>query len=616
VYLKVSDQKGGETDWFEIPLWGWARDTVFVGPEPGDAATIDAAVAAATDGDVVVLRASGSPFQGSGNRDVSLRSKRIAVRGEVDTVTIDLEHSGRAFVCDGYETQWTVIEDLTIKNGRDVQVGRGGALFCSRYARPVIRGVTFIDCEASDPTLGTGEGGAVYADEQSQPTLDACRFVNCQAVNGGAVYGKSEFVGNGSILREVTDGRGGLTMRGCVFEVNGATNGNGGAVYYEEEGPYNAFVRRRNSDFALVSSVFVGNNAAGYGGSVYTHGLRKYATIAGNTFVTNLGVGDGGHSWFFDDPVDTTHIASCIFWPDTSLITPGPYNAQLATWDLADSSMVSVRNSRIADWWDMSNGNISSDPGFVLAPENQQWNLNLGPYSPCIDSGVLRTSLLTTDAIGASRFDDASVENTGAGLVDFCDMGALERTTDSGTIVSVGHDHAKEARSVTVDAATYFECGTQLLHVGRFVAGNTTTKFRTFFDFDTSAIPDSAVIDRVRFAGRVYDGTGYALEIREKPDSKAQSHTGGGSGPTSPCGQLFASVSGSTLYLTTSDWSVAPGDTVVVDLGSVAAADLQDLLTADWFTVGAKFANEGSGFEDTMEFYNSGNALYVTYTVP
>jgi hypothetical protein len=29
-----------------------------------------------------------------------------------------------------------------------------------------------------------------------------------------------------------------------------------------------------------------------------------------------------------------------------------------------------------------------------------------------------------------------------------------------------------------------------------------------------------------------------------------------------------------------------------------------------------KFAQEGAGFEETMEFYNSGNALYVTYTVP
>jgi hypothetical protein len=59
VYLKVSDQNGGETDWVEIPLWGWARDTVYVGGEPGDAATIDAALGAAEDGEVVVLRASG-----------------------------------------------------------------------------------------------------------------------------------------------------------------------------------------------------------------------------------------------------------------------------------------------------------------------------------------------------------------------------------------------------------------------------------------------------------------------------------------------------------------------------------------------------------------------------
>jgi hypothetical protein len=60
---------------------------------------------------------------------------------------------------------------------------------------------------------------------------------------------------------------------------------------------------------------------------------------------------------------------------------------------------------------------------------------------------------------------------------------------------------------------------------------------------------------------------------------------------------------------------VGQGDTVTVDLGNDAAGALEELLGDDWFTIAVRFAQEGAGFEDTMELFDSGHTLYVTYTL-
>ena len=91
------------------------------GPYP----TIQAAIDAATTGDVVELE--DGVFSGAGNRDVSFAGKAITVRshsGDPAACIIDCGGRGdtlgphRAFAFRSRETQWAVLSDLTMRNGR------------------------------------------------------------------------------------------------------------------------------------------------------------------------------------------------------------------------------------------------------------------------------------------------------------------------------------------------------------------------------------------------------------------------------------------------------------------------------------------------------------------
>ena len=55
-----------------------------------------------------------------------------------------------------------------------------------------------------------------------------------------------------------------------------------------------------------------------------------------------------------------------------------------------------------------------------------QLDLSLSAGSACIDAAD-GDAAPATDIVGVSRIDDPDVTNTGAGSVDYADMGAAER---------------------------------------------------------------------------------------------------------------------------------------------------------------------------------------------
>lgn len=88
---------------------------------PGEYATIQAAVDASADGDVIIL--ADGIYTGPGNASVDLLGKAITVRSESgpEACIIDAEQQPGGFRLVSGETRETVIAGLTIRN---VHVGR------------------------------------------------------------------------------------------------------------------------------------------------------------------------------------------------------------------------------------------------------------------------------------------------------------------------------------------------------------------------------------------------------------------------------------------------------------------------------------------------------------
>ncbi len=211
----------------------------------GDYATIQAAINAAVDGDVIEL-ANGT-FRGRGNRGITYRRKSITVRsasGDPTSCIIDCEgspsepHQGFSFWYEGSAAE--VLQGVTVTHGYDDLNGGGGAVCAASV-------VSFVDCIFADNTNGDGQyggglGGGVMCAGCS-PSFVNCRFErNTSAASGGGfmlLYGGSPrfdrctFVGNvspyggGCCVGGATEGELSAEFTDCVFTGNSADVGGG-----------------------------------------------------------------------------------------------------------------------------------------------------------------------------------------------------------------------------------------------------------------------------------------------------------------------------------------------------------------------------------------------------
>lgn len=132
----------------------------------GDFPTLQAAIDALDDGDVILL--ADGVYRGAGNRDVDLRGKALRLqpqRGPAGQCVIDCEGSPgdphRAFVSHAGEGSATQIEGLVIVGG---YADRGGAILCEN-ASPTLLRCTLVANAASNA------GAGVYCASGAQPTL-------------------------------------------------------------------------------------------------------------------------------------------------------------------------------------------------------------------------------------------------------------------------------------------------------------------------------------------------------------------------------------------------------------------------------------------------------------
>ena len=204
-----------------LPLMSSAS-TYLVRPDgSGDFSTIQTAVSAAVDGDVIEL--ADGVFSGPGNRNVGYEGKAITVRSESrdpSLCIIDCENPtgmSRAFLFVAGEGPLSVLEGVTIRNGAGCDVSSmcwGGAILCMNTA-PTIIGCVFRN-NANDDIEGFSSGGAIFSASESGvgATVIDCVFEDNRSNSGGALCGVFALV------------------RGCTFLRNRAIGQSGGAAYF------------------------------------------------------------------------------------------------------------------------------------------------------------------------------------------------------------------------------------------------------------------------------------------------------------------------------------------------------------------------------------------------
>jgi len=188
-------------------------ETYVVRPDgTGDFPTIQAAVDAVVDGDVIEL--GSGVFTGTGNRDVSYRGKAITIRSQsgAESCTIDCgggpgPNNHRAFAFEKGEGAGSVLDAVTITNGYQMY---GGGVWCNG-ASPLICNCVFVGNVAAS----WGNGGALISWGGPHPTVIGCQFIdNAAGYAGGAVCACE----SGDAI---------MVLAECTFAGNRATHGAG-----------------------------------------------------------------------------------------------------------------------------------------------------------------------------------------------------------------------------------------------------------------------------------------------------------------------------------------------------------------------------------------------------
>jgi len=262
---------------------------------PGTYTTIQAAINAAEDGDVVVVAAG--TYTDDGNRDLKFNGKAITVRAESgpDVTTIDCKGIStakpyRAFIFNDSEDSNSVVEGFTIIRGLASEAdahlkGWGGAVYCEtsspKFINCVFHGNTAsfggaIACKTASPIFDSctfisnhakyeqGDGGAITSEGGAGPKFRSCEFTNNDAIGRGGVINFSGASANFS---------------NCTFETNRATSF-GGVAFCNTSSP------------VFADCIFYKNSGQS-GGAVYATS-QSNPTIERCSMVQNSANEDGG----------------------------------------------------------------------------------------------------------------------------------------------------------------------------------------------------------------------------------------------------------------------------------------------------------------------------------
>ncbi len=186
---------------------------------PGQYPTIQAGINAAVNGDTVIV--DDGTYIGSGNKEINFRGKAITVRSQngPELCIIDCQNTGRGFTFSTGETEDSILDGITIRNGNKLFWSGGG--ISVEYSSP-----TILNCILENNTALFGGGMSCV---QSSPYIS-----NCQFLNNSADINDPELGADGGGI-DIFDGSHPEIIN-CLFYGNYAKSFGGGincAIYFE-----------------------------------------------------------------------------------------------------------------------------------------------------------------------------------------------------------------------------------------------------------------------------------------------------------------------------------------------------------------------------------------------
>jgi len=296
-----------------VGLTAQARPAGFIVVNPGD--SIQAAIASANDGDVIVIHAGTYTESFTLNKPVSLLGDDRA------TTIVGAASAQRVMTITGAAISNTVvISGLTFTHGNIS--GNGGGILIDGNARPVLENLIIAGNQASV------SGGGIYADVGSPLILINVNVISNTAagpsgtaIGGGGVWGTDVTVDGGRFENNASvNSRGGglyadktLTLAGTQFISNSASFSGGGAHVMSTTVVLNGwFEHNRSNDgggggglragqLLMMNTVFISNAAintsTGGGGALVVNSSGASsgaAVIVGGQFVDNVTNNRGG----------------------------------------------------------------------------------------------------------------------------------------------------------------------------------------------------------------------------------------------------------------------------------------------------------------------------------
>ncbi len=439
VTLRVTDTDsatGTETRMIHIST------TIYV---PDDYPTIQAAIDASFDGDVIVVRS------GTYVENIDFLGKAVVLMSEEgpNVTTIDGNQAGSVVLFISGEGENTVLDGFTITNGTGTLYDEkyyGGGIFCLDSSPTIINNKILdnyvigrgagIGCRNSTPTISNNEirnndggmflrGGGIYCENSSHATITnntirsnsanygggiACRNNSSPLISGNTISANYAGSGGGvycensspTITDNFISGNQGEVEGGGIFSNYTSTS-------TSPQITNNQFINNRSilgggirifgggSSLPFVANNFITNNNAEEGGGIYYS--YNFVTVVGNVISRNTAsgaTGNGGGIYCFRAPADIINNTISDNSASNSggsiyLNSASPTITNTISWGnsaitgpeiyASGGSSPNITYCDIQGGW-TGEGNIDINPLFA-DPEYQ-----LQSYSPCIDSGV------------------------------------------------------------------------------------------------------------------------------------------------------------------------------------------------------------------------------------
>jgi len=255
-------------------------ETIYV---PDDYVTIQAAIDASNNGDLIVIYNGFYPEYNinTGGKAIAIVGSNIRNNGN-DEVVIDAQGQGSVFVFDSGETTSTNLATLVITGG---SATRGGGIYCNDSSPGIY------DCTIRNNAASL-YGGGVYLDNSSAASFYGCTIQSNTAEGmGGGIYAS----GDAQIaFSEVSN--------------NGAVDKGGG-------------IRCYNSN-TLITNSLISDNGSEDGGAIATDGGTP--TVTNCTIKANESAGGGG-GLYCNGGIVT--ITNCDFQENLASINGGGVNS-------------------------------------------------------------------------------------------------------------------------------------------------------------------------------------------------------------------------------------------------------------------------------------------------